>query len=115
KVLHTIAAFRMPASYDTLSAVLVRKSLRLRRSDRAKFSNRDLLAKSINEVRWYRKKYTKRIPTPFKSEPELDATLTDLEDRGLLGWDKIANRYDLHPIVRGVTWEALEEGGKQGV
>jgi hypothetical protein len=27
-----------------------------------------------------------------------------LEDRGLVGWDRIANRYDAHPIVRGVVW-----------
>ena len=37
----------------------------------------------------------------------MDATLTELEDRGLLGWDRRANRYDLHPIVRGVAWNGL--------
>jgi len=41
---------------------------------------------------------------PFPNERLLDAALTDLEDRGLLGWDKRANRYDLHPIVRNVVW-----------
>jgi tetratricopeptide (TPR) repeat protein len=29
--------------------------------------------------------------------------LTELEDRGLIGWDREANRYDAHPIVRGVA------------
>jgi tetratricopeptide (TPR) repeat protein len=38
------------------------------------------------------------------SAPELDRALTELEDRGLLGWDRAANRYDSHPIVRGVVW-----------
>jgi hypothetical protein len=40
---------------------------------------------------------------PCASEQELDAVLAELEDRGLVGWDKRANRYDLHPIVRGVV------------
>jgi hypothetical protein len=39
------------------------------------------------------------------SAPELDRTLTELEDRGLIGWDRAANRYDAHPIVRGVVWQ----------
>jgi hypothetical protein len=39
-----------------------------------------------------------------RSAPELDQALTELEDRGLIGWDRAANRYDAHPIVRGVVW-----------
>jgi hypothetical protein len=38
-----------------------------------------------------------------KSAKELDEALTELEDRGLIGWDREANRYDAHPIVRGVV------------
>jgi tetratricopeptide (TPR) repeat protein len=71
KVLHTIAAFRMPTGYDTLTNVLVGEN------------------------------------KPCASESELDPILNELEDRGLVGWDKRANRYDLHPIVRGVVWSRL--------
>lgn len=39
------------------------------------------------------------------SAQELDRALTELEDRGLIGWDREANRYDAHPIVRGVVWQ----------
>jgi tetratricopeptide (TPR) repeat protein len=39
------------------------------------------------------------------SDRELDQALTELEDRGLIGWDREANRYDAHPIVRGVVWQ----------
>jgi len=39
------------------------------------------------------------------SAPDLDRALTELEDRGLIGWDRKANRYDAHPIVRGVVWQ----------
>ncbi len=79
KVLQTIAGFRMPTHYDTLSAVLTGKG------------------------------------KPCRDAVELDAALAELEDRGLVGWDKRANRYDLHPIVRGVVWSGLDSGGKKGV
>jgi len=39
------------------------------------------------------------------SAQDLDQALTELEDRGLIGWDREANRYDAHPIVRGVVWQ----------
>jgi tetratricopeptide (TPR) repeat protein len=48
-------------------------------------------------------------------EPELDTVLSELEDRGLVGWDKRANRYDLHPIVRGVVWTGLGDETRLGV
>ena len=41
--------------------------------------------------------------------------LTELEDRGLLGWDRRANRYDLHPIVRGVAWNGLDAVAQRSV
>src|SRR6266699_3395191 len=52
---------------------------------------------------------------PCPSENALITILADLEDRGLLGWDRRANRYDLHPIVRGVTWSGLGNQDKQGI
>ena len=79
KVLYTIAAFRMPAAYDTLVALFVGKR------------------------------------KPCRSENALIAILADLEDRGLLGWDRRANRYDLHPIVRGVTWAGVGNQARQGI
>lgn len=48
-------------------------------------------------------------------EHELDTVLSDLEDRGLVGWDKRGNRYDLHPIVRGVVWSGLTNKTRRGV
>ncbi len=52
---------------------------------------------------------------PCATEVELDRALTELEDRGLLGWDRRGNRYDLHPVVRGVTWAGLDSDAKQGI
>jgi len=89
KVLETIAAFRMPASYDTLAALFVDDG------------------RGESETRPYAR--------PFKNENELDAALSELENRGLVGWDKRANRYDLHPIVRGVVWNGLANDTRNGV
>ncbi len=75
----TIAAFRMPAAYDTLVALFVGED------------------------------------KPCSDETALIAILADLEDRGLLGWDRRANRYDLHPIVRGVTWAGLGNETRHGI
>jgi tetratricopeptide (TPR) repeat protein len=49
------------------------------------------------------------------SAQELDQALTELEDRGLIGWDRDANRYDAHPIVRGVVWQFTEAEDQQAV
>lgn len=87
RTLHVLAGFRMPTDLETLRALLVR----------APEEEADPASK------------------PFASLAELDAALTGLEDRGLLGWDRRANRYDLHPIVRGVVWSGLGEHDRAGV
>ncbi len=79
KVLHSAAAFRMPATYDTLAALLVGEG------------------------------------KAFRGEQGLDAALQELEDRGLLGWDRAANRYDLHPVVRGIAWGGLDREARRGL
>jgi hypothetical protein len=79
RTLHVIAGFRMPAGMETVKALLIR-------------TNDD-----DSEQK------------PFAALQGLDLALTALEDRGLLGWDRRANRYDLHPIVRGVVWNRLED------
>lgn len=91
KVLETAAAFRMPATYDTLVALLVKKALT---STASSFAPKAAL---------------------FETEAALDSILKSLENRGLVGWDRGANRYDLHPIVRGVTWSRLGEDDRRGV
>jgi tetratricopeptide (TPR) repeat protein len=49
------------------------------------------------------------------SSQKLDGMLAQLEDRGLLGWDRRTNRYDLHPIVRGVVWRDLDDLARKAV
>ena len=52
---------------------------------------------------------------PCAAEDEVDEILSDLENRGLIGWDKRTNRYDLHPIVRRVVWNGLGNDTRQNV
>lgn len=52
---------------------------------------------------------------PFGDEHALDAGLTELEDRGLLGWDRGSNRYDLHPIVRSVVWDGADTARRREI
>ncbi len=49
------------------------------------------------------------------SAQDLDRALTELEDRGLIGWDREANRYDAHPIVRGVVWRLTDPKDQRAV
>jgi hypothetical protein len=44
----------------------------------------------------------------FRAAPKkLEATVKDLEQRGLLQWDGRTRKYDLHPVVRGVASGAM--------
>jgi tetratricopeptide (TPR) repeat protein len=51
----------------------------------------------------------------YGSAQNLDRALTELEDRGLIGWDRAANRYDAHPIVRGVVWQLTDAADQRTV
>jgi tetratricopeptide (TPR) repeat protein len=83
RALHVIAGFRAPANMEALKGLLIRT-----------------------------KEDDDPDKVPYATLAGLDAGLTELEDRGLLGWDRRANRYDLHPIVRGVTWHGLDEAAR---
>jgi tetratricopeptide (TPR) repeat protein len=102
KVLHTIAAFRMPATWDTLRALLVE-------------AGPGLQAATTSESEGTVKPAEAHAPKLCPTDHALDLILTELEDRGLVGWDKESNRYDLHPIVRGVVWQALDSQSQKGI
>lgn len=112
KVLHTIAAFRMPATWETLRALLVDggRAALPRRLDSASASK-----KKEDGAAQQRSPTGKAKKKTCATDQTLDLILTELEDRGLVGWDKKANRYDLHPIVRGVVWQALDGQSRKGI
>jgi tetratricopeptide (TPR) repeat protein len=47
-----------------------------------------------------------------RAKAQLDLALKDLEDRGLLWWDRPSNSYDLHPIVRAYVHDQLEDADR---
>jgi len=49
------------------------------------------------------------------SSQELDLALTELEDRGLIGWDRRSNQYDAHPIVRAVVWQLTNTQDRRAI
>ena len=55
------------------------------------------------------------VRRPFSSDDAFDHALAELDERGLVGWDRLANRYDLHPIVRGIVWSSAAEGDRQAI
>jgi hypothetical protein len=48
--------------------------------------------------------------SPATAGALLDSALRDLEIRGLLWWNRVANTYDMHPVVRAYTHERLDTG-----
>lgn len=47
----------------------------------------------------------------FTLDSELFDALAALRGRGLIGWDRPANRYDLHPVVRRIVSKGLHKAG----
>ncbi|MCA9906067.1 MAG: hypothetical protein KC547_19560, partial [Anaerolineae bacterium] len=100
RLLSTLAAFRGPAGYETLAAVTVA---------RADGGDEEINDDADDDMR------KERAKPIFASHHALDDALTTLEDRGLVGWDRRANRYDLHPIVRGVVWNSVGAAAKRDI
>ena len=52
-----------------------------------------------------------KVPGRTEAEPKLTRlhhALSELEERGLVQWDRGQNRYDLHPVVRNFAYGRLE-------
>jgi hypothetical protein len=67
-------------------------------------------------ARWqdYEKAVQARLASvEFRSAPKLQATVKDLEQRGLLQWDGRTRKYDLHPVVRGVASGAMAAADRE--
>ncbi|MEO1263670.1 MAG: hypothetical protein AAFZ15_32970 [Bacteroidota bacterium] len=105
QTLQVIAGFRMPVSMRTLKALLVKTDVE--RS--ITFSS---LMEKVKNIFTKTEKGEEISNQIFPSRKELDQALVTLEDKGLLGWDRLSNRYDLHPIVRGVVWNNLDTDGQ---
>ncbi|HUN05631.1 MAG TPA: DUF4062 domain-containing protein [Aggregatilineales bacterium] len=49
-----------------------------------------------------------KSPTYRQALSQFDELLSDLEERRLLHWDAVDDRYDMHPVVRGMAFDRLE-------
>ncbi|GIM91676.1 DUF4062 domain-containing protein [Paractinoplanes toevensis] len=47
-----------------------------------------------------------------RATTQLDRALRDLEERGLLWWDRGSNTYDMHPVIRSYVYDQLEAGDR---
>jgi len=110
RVLHVLASFRMPATWETLRALLIEND-----AARSAKKKHRLNASSARRKEVELDKGEVRPPKPCPDDRALDGVLTDLEDRGLVGWDKQSNRYDLHPIVRTLVWHAVSDSARHGI
>jgi tetratricopeptide (TPR) repeat protein len=92
-LLSQIAAFRYPVDYAALVAVNPR------------------FTPSTDTI-WGRILGLQKLPRE-PADLRLHKDLTVLEQRGLLQWDRIDNRYDLHPVVRGYAFDEMQEGARR--
>lgn len=73
-------------------------------SDKQKAGPQKQYAAALVSWQDYEKAVQARLASvEFRSAPKLQATVTNLEQRGLLQWDGPTRKYDLHPVVRGVA------------
>ena len=84
QLLRRIAAFRYPVDYVALSVV------------------NPFLPSPTRAIKTLNSTELQDAKTKFND------ALTELEDRGLLQWDRASNYYDLHPLVRAYAFEGLE-------
>ncbi|MCP4141946.1 MAG: toll/interleukin-1 receptor domain-containing protein [Chloroflexi bacterium] len=95
KLLSTIACFRSPTSYEALQSIMGRGDPSSD-GDSVDIQGDPSLKNGESD--------STKTGRPYD---ESDDQLKELEERGLLHWDKADNKYDLHPIVRRYAYERL--------
>jgi tetratricopeptide (TPR) repeat protein len=108
RLLNTIAAFRAPAQYATLERLYV-ATLGFLPSSPQPLEVSTIAGHMLGSHLFIHSKSDRW------GVARLDTILTELEDRGLVGWDKLNNTYDIHPVVRGVVWNALTQIDQKSV
>lgn len=94
QILSQIAAFSDLVDYDTLSVF----NLYIRRPP----EDIDEQARAAYEVYLKSEEYRASLA-------KFDAALAELEDRGLLQWERETDNYELHPVVRGYSFDQLAD------
>ena len=84
-------------------------------SDKEKEEAQQEYQSALRQRKDYEEAMLARQQSPeFRAAPkELSKTVHDLERRGLLQYDALAKRYDLHPVVRGIAAGGLRQEEKE--
>lgn len=64
--------------------------------------------------RYYQQELNNYEKKAHETRGNFHSVLAELENRGLLQWDRINNLYDLHPVVRRYAFEALTTEDQKG-
>lgn len=85
-------------------------------------NNQTYLKNEYNRVKQQRHRMIEQYELKYRSSTEylrgieeFDQVLTELEERGLLSWDREADIYDLHPVVRGYSLSLLPDEARQSI
>jgi len=86
-----------------------------RLTDTEKKGERESYRKALDAYKQYQELERAYIDSAAYQQAILsfDKTLKELQDRGLLQWDRESGHYDMHPVVRGHAAEYLEEGDRK--
>lgn len=123
QLLSTLALLSESVDYPTLCALnpyLSPIPEEVPQPKRIKHGTKLQVEENYNEAVRRRKEYDlaleKREEEVHAAAPELAATVRDLERRGLLQYDPVTKRHDLHPVVRGISAGGLmqEEKNRYG-
>ena len=78
-------------------------------SDQMKTLRLEYYETAVREHAEYERAVAERKASLPAASRQLAATVGDLESRGLIQYDPVAKRYDLHPVVRGIAAGGLNE------
>ena len=84
-------------------------------SDKQKKQAQEKYRVALQQQEEYEQAIKARLGSPefLSAQQELATTVRDLEQRGLLQYDRQSKRYDLHPVVRGVAAGVLRQEEKE--
>lgn len=124
KLLSQIAAFRFPVDYAAVSAFnpyVPPRPREVENPDDYEWFWSDMEEAELTEAKkayqaylTAQKDYEDFLKSPAYREglQKFHAALRELEDRGLVAWDRAVNTYDLHPVVRASAFEALTDDSR---
>ncbi len=111
-LLSQIAAFGNPVEYETVALFNPYAPEPPKKIDKPGYFASDK-RKQAYEAYLAELEAYKKTDEYIQALSKFDEALSELEDRGLLTWERETDTYDLHPVVRGYSFEQLDADKKQ--